>query len=281
MGLVFAAIAPHGSMAIAEACAPDQLTLAAATRAAMEELGRRFEAARPAAAIVLTPHNVHVEGAMAVVVAGSVAGALSDTTQAGETARSVALRSPTDRDLAAACLGALREAGVAVRGVSYGGNDAGTAVMPMDWAVLVALWFLGGRHDPPVPVVVISPARDLSSEHHVRAGAALAAAAEASGRAVALVASCDHGHAHQASGPYGFHPAAAEYDAEVVRLVREDDLGGLLRIDARLISDAKCDSWWQLLMLHGALGDGWRGELLSYEAPTYFGMLCAAYAPVR
>src|SRR5437879_1140102 len=98
MGLVFAAIAPHGSMAIAEACAPEQLPPAAATRTAMEELGRRFEAAEPEGAIVLTPHNVHVEGSMAVVVAGSVAGALSDTTQAGETARSVALRSPTDRD---------------------------------------------------------------------------------------------------------------------------------------------------------------------------------------
>jgi aromatic ring-opening dioxygenase LigB subunit len=34
-----------------------------------------------------------------------------------------------------------------------------------------------------------------------------------------------------------------------------------------------------MLMLEGALGgDGWKGELLSYEAPTYFGMLCAAYA---
>jgi aromatic ring-opening dioxygenase LigB subunit len=32
-------------------------------------------------------------------------------------------------------------------------------------------------------------------------------------------------------------------------------------------------------MLEGALdGGGWTGELLSYEAPTYFGMLCAAYA---
>jgi hypothetical protein len=32
-------------------------------------------------------------------------------------------------------------------------------------------------------------------------------------------------------------------------------------------------------MLHGALESlpGWRSELLSYEAPTYFGMLCAAY----
>ena len=32
-------------------------------------------------------------------------------------------------------------------------------------------------------------------------------------------------------------------------------------------------------MLHGALGDGWRGAFLSYETSTYFGMLCAAYAP--
>jgi len=32
-------------------------------------------------------------------------------------------------------------------------------------------------------------------------------------------------------------------------------------------------------MLHGAIGDRWQGELLAYEAPTYFGMICAAYAP--
>jgi len=44
--------------------------------------------------------------------------------------------------------------------------------------------------------------------------------------------------------------------------------------------EAKADSYWQMLMLEGALGEGnWDGELLSYEAPTYFGMLCAAYAP--
>ena len=30
---------------------------------------------------------------------------------------------------------------------------------------------------------------------------------------------------------------------------------------------------------HGALGAGWKGEFLSYEAPTYFGMLCASYSP--
>jgi len=33
-----------------------------------------------------------------------------------------------------------------------------------------------------------------------------------------------------------------------------------------------------MLMLHGAT-PGWHGTLLSYEAPTYFGMLTAVYVP--
>jgi len=45
------------------------------------------------------------------------------------------------------------------------------------------------------------------------------------------------------------------------------------------VDDAKADSWWQMLMLHGALGDAWEAEFLSYERSTYFGMLCAAYVP--
>lgn len=61
--------------------------------------------------------------------------------------------------------------------------------------------------------------------------------------------------------------------------MKRDALAELLKFDRALVADARADSFWQMLMLHGALGDGWRGEFLSYEAPTYYGMLCAAYAP--
>ena len=130
-----------------------------------------------------------------------------------------------------------------------------------------------------MPVVVVAPARDLSYEQHVRAGRAIARAAETSGKRVALVASCDHGHGHDANGPYGFTPRSQEFDEQVVALVKTDDLGGLLRMDPRLPVESKADSYWQMLMLHGALSGAWRGELISYEVPTYFGMLCAAYSP--
>jgi len=99
-----------------------------------------------------------------------------------------------------------------------------------------------------------------------------------SGRRVAFIASADHGHAHLENGPYGFHPAAAEYDAMVCDIVRGNRLERLLEIRPELVELAKADSWWQMLMLHGAT-QGWRGDLVSYEAPTYFGMLTAAYTP--
>lgn len=162
--------------------------------------------------------------------------------------------------------------------MSFGANDPATSVAPMDWGVLIPLWFMGGRHDPSVPLVVVTPARDLSAAAHVDAGAAIARAAQKSARRVAFIASADHGHAHVEGGPYGYHASAAEYDALVCNLVETGSLEQLSDISAEMVEDAKADSWWQMLMLHGATA-GWYGRLISYEAPTYFGMLTAAYEP--
>ncbi len=273
MGLVFAAIAPHGGLAVSEACTPEEMPLAKATRAGMEELGRAFGAAKPDVVVVATPHNVHISGAFAVLVAARMSGNLEGTPQPVE------LEVPSETALAWLLLETLVGDGLPAVGVSFGSNDPSTAVAPMDWGVLIPLWFMGGRQDPPVPVVVISPARDLPADAHVRAGAAIAAAAGASGRRVAFIASADHGHAHRADGPYGFHSNARVYDDLVTDLVRRDSLRGLVDIPISLVEEAKADSWWQMLMLVGATGHGWRGRLLSYEAPTYFGMLTAAYTP--
>ena len=251
--IVAAAIAPHGTPAFAPG----------PTRDALEEIGRRFAAAAPETIVVVTPHNVHVSGHFAVVDAATVAGSLADW---GEPERT--LERPVDRDLAAALVA---KADVPIVSVSYGGNDASAATAPMDWGTQIPLSFL-----PDVPVVVVSPARDRSLAEHVALGRAIADAA--ADTRVALVASADHGHAHDPDGPYGYDPAAAAYDERVVELVRENRLGELDGL-AELVEAAKADSLWQLAVLHGALGAGFDVELLAYEAPTYFGMLCAAYAP--
>lgn len=254
--IVAAAIAPHGTPAFEPS----------PTREAMEEIGRRFEAARPEATVVFTPHSVHVEGHYAVVVAGTLAGNLAQWDRPD-----VELERTADRELAEAVLAGLRGAGLPALGVSYGGNDPSEALMPMDWGTLIPLAFL-----PETPVVVVGAARERPLEEHVRAGAAIAAATGE--RRVAVVASADHGHAHDPEGRYGYDPASVEFDDRVVEIVRENRLERLLEL-GELVAPAKADSLWQMVMLHGALGDGWRAEFLSYEAPTYFGMLCAAFEP--
>jgi aromatic ring-opening dioxygenase LigB subunit len=252
--IVAAAIAPHGTPAFEPGL----------TRDALEEIGRRFAVAAPEAIVVVTPHNVHVSGHFAVVDAATVAGSLAEW---GEPGRE--LERPVDRRLVAAILESA--AGLPAVAVSYGGNDVAAAVAPMDWGTLIPLSFL-----PELPVVVVSPARDRALAEHEALGRAIAAAAGES--RVALVASADHGHAHDPDGPYGFDPAAASYDELAVELVRENRLRELHGL-AELVEAAKADSLWQLAVLHGAVGSSFDVDLLSYEAPTYFGMLCAAYAP--
>jgi aromatic ring-opening dioxygenase LigB subunit len=229
--IVFACIAPHGDV-----------DLDASLRSAMEELGRRFEAAAPEVAVVVTPHSVHVDGHFAVVTAANV----------GEW--------ETDRELASALL----ETPLPILGVSYGGNDPATAEFPLDWGTEVPLGFLRAKR-----IVVVSPARDVRMEQHVRLGAAIAALP---GR-VALIASADHGHAHDPDGPYGVDPAAAAYDRKLQEILASARLDFLAL--AGLAGAAKADSLWQLLVLQGAVGESASADVLAYAAPTYYGMLVA------
>lgn len=222
------AIAPHGDVD----GNPELL-------AAMEELGRRYDG--ESTVIVVTPHNVHVEGHFAVAVSARV----------GE--------HEVDRALALRLVDEIRAAGLPVVGVSYGGNDPTEAELPLDWGTEVPL-----RYVRPRRVVVIAPARDRPLEEHIRLGELL--------RGHSLIASADHGHAHDADGPYGFHPAAAEYDGRFLELVAAGDFRPL----ADSVADAKADSLWQLLVLQGATG-GQGGELLAYAAPTYYGMAVAVF----
>ena len=134
--ICFACIAPHGDPALDERL-----------HAAMEELGKRFAAADPEVAVVVTPHSVHVDDHFAVVTAARV----------GEW--------ETDAEIAAALL----ETPLPVLGVSYGGNDPATAEFPLDWGSEVPLGFMR-----PPRVVVVSPARERRYEEHVRLGKAIA-----------------------------------------------------------------------------------------------------------
>ncbi len=272
--VVFAGIAPHGAMAIASSGRDEDSAEARATQQALLELSGRVRTSGADSVVLFTPHNVHVEGTFAVIDAERLKGGLGEWGAA-----EIQLESPVARPLVRRIREDAAAKGIPMLTVSYGANDPAAATHPMDWATLVPLWYLGGRGDASLPVAVVVPARDRPPAEHVRLGEVIGGAIRASGRRVAVIASCDHGHGHQADGPYGFRPESAVFDDEVQRLLREDRLEKLVELDPELVRAAAADSWWQMLMLRGVLGESWKPELLSYEHPTYFGMMVAGFSP--
>jgi len=287
MTLAFACIAPHGFSIIPHMS--DDAGGALQTRSAMQELGRRCVAAGVEALVLAGPHGVRVAGAVCIADVGRAAGTLR---WAG---RQVEMNVPVDAPLTAAIAERAEAMGVPIARAGYAGNRREQAVIPLDWGAITPLWFLGHDHDmagygdvlanrPDAdhgpPVVICTPSRDLLRSALVAFGRAVAEAAEADPRRVAFVASCDWAHTHREDGPYGFRPAAVTVDTMVVDAVRDNDLPRLMNLDETLANEAAIDGLWQVLMLMGVQEVvPMTGELLSYEAPTYYGMLVAAYSP--
>jgi aromatic ring-opening dioxygenase LigB subunit len=274
-GLVYACIAPHGGEVIPE-LAGDNTARMAATRRAMEELARHVEAARPETVVVITPHGVRVAGAVCIMTTDRAVGVLE-----GEQGGRVEIDLAVDSDLAQRIANrASRNYNVPIATAIYGASGGDGCFTPLDWGAVVPLWFLGANKPNPPAIISITPSRALSLNQLFDFGRALAEAAEESGKRVALIASADWGHAHDAAGPYGFDPASAEYDSMIQQTVRSNALDSLVNADLEFADRAKVDGLWQSVMLAGALHHTpMRGELISYEAPTYFGMLVASYKP--
>jgi len=274
VGINFACIAPHGSEAIPE-LGGEMLQAFSETRRSMEELARLLREKNPTTVVVATPHGLRLEATIGVVTSENTEGTLE------ENKGKVELRCECDKKLAKEILENAKKLKLPVVGANYGSSEGPASCMPMDWGALIPLWFFVGKNENKPKVLLVTPSREIPLENLVRFGRVIAETAEVSGKNVAFVASADQGHAHKADGPYGFNPASAEFDEMVKRAVLENDLTPLFSLSPQFIEDAKPDSVWQLAMLQGILEHiSMKSRFLSYQKPTYFGLLCAAYLPI-
>ena len=102
-------------------------------------------------------------------------------------------------------------------------------------------------------------------------------AVQQSNKRVGLIASCDWAHAHDDSGLYGFDPAAKILDQQVVEYIERNQLEKMADFEPKFIEAAKPDGIWQTLILAGAIPlEERKINLLSYEVPTYFGLICVS-----
>jgi aromatic ring-opening dioxygenase LigB subunit len=225
--------------------------------------------------VLATPHNLRLEAKIGVVTAGFTEGSLKAN------GRLVELRCSCDREFAKDILGKARESKLPIVEANYGTSNGPASCMPMDWGTLIPLWFLVGRDNDDLKVVIVTPSREIPLKELVSFGEVISEVTAASEKRVAFVASADQGHAHRADGPYGYNPASAEFDQLVKEAVQRNDLRSLLNLSSEFVENAKPDSLWQLAILQGVLEHSQLvGRLLFYQVPTYYGMLCAAYSPM-
>ena len=243
----------------------------------MEQMGHQLAAAAPEAIVVIDVHGLRVEGIIALLDTPKLAGRTGGPRDRGATAHGFSLELTVDRELTAEIAGGARAIGVpAARAANF------LAFIPMDveYGAMNPLYFLGATLVPMPRVVVACLGPGVSREHCLAVGRAIGRAVESTGRRVALVASADLAHAHDPSGPFGAHPAAARADEAVLAAARSGDLRAVMDLDPKTVQEARTEAVEPLLALAGALeGTDLRAVILSYEVPTYFGMACIAYGP--
>jgi aromatic ring-opening dioxygenase LigB subunit len=277
MPLVYACIAPHGEPVIPALSKRSERRKYAVTTRGMERLAREMRALRPDTIVIATPHNLRLRGYIGVITSEFASGVLPMFEPGPVKAK---IQVVCDRELGDILLERAAARRLPAVGANYATASGKYSNMPLDWGTLVPLWFFlkGYRRAP--RVLIVTPSREIPLEQNVRFGELVADAAQRRRKRVVFVASADHAHAHLTTGPYGYHPAAAEYDEAMVRAIRRDELASLLKLDPRLVADAKPDSLWQVAMLHGvARRAGLHPQLLTYDQPAYYGMICAAFRP--
>ena len=274
MPLVYACIAPHGGE-IVPALAGSKLELFSPTRRGMRTLAADLKRARPETIVIASPHNLRLHRHVGVVTAENTSG----TTAEGR--RKISLRAKCDVEFAGRLVDAAERRGVPVVGATYGVYEGPLSDLAMDWGTMIPLWFFLPATRPRAKVVIVTPGRGIPLSQNFEFGRVVAEEAENVKKRVAFVASSDQAHAHRKSGPYGFSPRAKEYDELVVDAIGRERLESIMELDAGFVDAAKPDSLWQMTMLAGAISVvPMRGRLVSYQLPTYYGMLCASYVPV-
>jgi MEMO1 family protein len=253
--ITIAALMPHPPILI-PAVGRDRLADVQTSLGAMRELSRAVVATQPDSVVVISPHSPRAPFAFGVWTCAELRGSFAPFNAPDAT---VSL--PTDREF----VEALARTGIHLNSITGGALDHGA---------MVPLWFLAeaGWRGPTVVLSLNHPG--AGGIHDL--GRAIAAAAKALGRKIALIASGDMSHRLIPGAPAGFEPTAKEFDARFVSLLREHAYRDIERINPVLQARAAEDVVDSTAVAMAATE--WRaegGRVLSYEGPFGVGYTVA------
>ncbi|CAE7825437.1 unnamed protein product [Symbiodinium microadriaticum] len=295
--LLSVAVLPHGDFAydpglVNRSGGSVQLHTAA------RELGHDISEETPDLLFVTTPHGLELSERYLVYLNSHNAGAspLDDMPHAAGN-RTVPMNFTSPQGLAMQLLEHLQKEKLPAEGLR-GFSDA--QPLPISWGEILPLSFVQKAREeqgldlPPVLLMSFPLRRFNHSDSMVpellRLGSATADFLEALPQRVAWIVSADLAHTHLATGPYGYCPCAQPFDDAVVRWAK--DLPAESAAEALLhegrgwqrAGAASC-GFTGLVAAHGAMAQisnltgqpTWRGQVLAYAHPTYYGMMVARF----
>jgi aromatic ring-opening dioxygenase LigB subunit len=276
MPLEYACVVPHGSDLIPDLAVRKTEHLFEKTRESVRKIAREIREARPDTIIIASPHNLRLQNNIAIVTAENSTGQLK-----GPGDRKVSLSLKCDRELAQDLLQESTRKHLPVVGANYGTAEGPASDMPMDWGTLVPMWFVAKEEQVKARTVIVTPSREIPLAQNTAFGTVIGEVVRKRKKRVVFIASADQAHTHKKSGPYGYHRSATKYDEFVSQAIRRNHIESISRLSKQVVEDAKPDSLWQIAMLAGlAQRVKMQGNLLSYEVPTYYGMICAGFTRV-
>ena len=257
--IVFSGIAPHPPIMVPEV-GGDAVAEVRGSIAAMAELTRRIIQSGAETVVLISPHAPLDARAFVAYNTPQLHGDFANFR-----APNAQVEFPLDQELLEAIRSAAAGDGYEVLNLAGGELDHGAAV---------PLYFLH-RHGWRGRMVILGYSF-LTNDDHLKFGACLATAAEATRRSVALVASGDLSHRLKPQAPAGYNPAAYRFDEEVVAALHDNSPGRIVEIDPDLRRTAGECGYRSMLVALGATEKLPRAcEVLHYEAPFGVGYLVA------
>lgn len=261
--IVFAGIAPHPPLLIPEVGA-GRIDRVAASQRSLREFSRRLLDTGPDTVLVISPHSPLDPRAFTARSTDFIAGDFGEFH-----APEVSLRFPNDLDL--------------IRAIADECVGEGVELLPhqrdylLDHGALVPLYYLREAGWRGKTVVVGFTLQ--TTQKHLAFGRAIAKAAAAINRRLAVVASGDLSHRLIVDGPYEYEPTAHLFDEEIVGAVSDGTADRIIDIAPDLRSRAGECGYRSIVIALGTVDLSLsESEVLSYEGPFGVGYLVAVLA---
>ncbi len=276
MTIISAHVLPHGAVVL-KPSNEQETNLADA----MKKVGDQLERLKPDILFVSTPHGYMLKHNYAIYLTTKAFGSAEWEGEYQE----YALDAKIDLQLAESLVTHLSSQEFPIEGII---PHIPTLPVELRWGEVVPLWYLpkGQKH-----LFFSFPARRYDHPERMKdeietLGKKMFEWLEDLEQNISVIISGDWAHTHAENGPYGFSLASKTFDLAIVRWLqyqsyRNEEWENALQTAMDTVNDALSCGFTGLFLLNALVDQHWNGDLLAYEAPSYYGMAVASYFPAE